>query len=294
MAVSRSHPASTVIHSFDPYPGDDVPAVCERNGNVHSHACVGELGSANWTDLCGKPVDFLVIDGSHTLKALNTDYESWRRLLSSRGAVLFHDYDPEKRAGISHPGVKVFCDALVATCGTEVTTEHVGRYLLIETKAAEAVVLDRQKMAANKWISRALDAAAVLQRRLASGELRLEGVMAGHSRIRIGRSDAEPVELGDIDDAAIVLLLVHEAPSLHEALIKLLPDPKHVLKWIEYLEMFLHARKWPLSHGISSASHPILSSIEACISVDDLSRFCADIAVLGGITESIFSGVTQQ
>ncbi len=289
MATSRKSPVDTVIHSFDPYPGDGVPLICRTNENVFSHGSFSEEGAANWPDLCGNQVDLLVIDGSHTLKAVCNDYDSWRSWLGKHGAILFHDYDEKKRAGMSHPGIKVFCDALVASVGSEIAQQHVGRYLFLRMNAAMEVKLADLKNAAFAWISGALGAAGRLRAGFANREIIFQDILDGHSRIRVGSGKPRSPRSEGANDAAIVLFLAYEALSLHETLIRLLPDARRVLKWIEYLEMFLHARQWSFALSSDPTTHPILSSIWECQSVDHLSRFCADIAVFGGITESIFS-----
>jgi hypothetical protein len=288
MAAARRWPEKVTIHSFDPYPGDEVPAVCEMHPQVFSHACFSEQGSLNWTDVWGNPVDLLVIDGSHTLAAVCNDYDSWRKWLSPRSEVLFHDYDPKRRDGASHPAVKVFCDALMLVSGSESKRGHVGRYLLLRTPDAKEVTIESLKKAARAWIENALKGAAGLQERFNSKMLSLAQIVAGHSRL--APTDADSALFAGVvnTDTEILLFLAYEVPALHETLIRSLPDAAHVLKWLEYLEMFLHARKWS-SPGVSDQGiHPILAAIDNCKSVPDLSRLCGDIAVLIGLVECIF------
>jgi hypothetical protein len=288
MAAARQWPDRITISSFDPYPGDEVRGVCKMHPQVFSHACLSEQGSLNWANLGGGPVDLLVIDGSHTLAAVCNDYDSWRKWLSPRSEVLFHDYDPRRREGASHPAVKVFCDALLLISGHDSKKDHVGRYLLVRTPDAREVTIENLKQAARDWLGYALKGAAGLQRRFKSKTLSFGEIVAGHSRLSASKTG--PIAPGAVDntDTEIVLFLAYEVPGLHEMLIHSLPDPLHVLKWLEYLEMFLHAREWSLNRTAGPVIHPILAAIDDCKSIPDLSRFCGDIAVLIGLVECTF------
>jgi len=283
MATARQWPDRIAIHSFDPYPGHDVRAVCEIHPQVFSHACFSEQGSLDWARLSGTPVDFLVIDGSHTLAAVCNDYDSWRKWLSPRSTVLFHDYDPPRRDGSSHPAVKVFCDALMLISGHDSKKGHVGRYLLLRTPGAPEVTIEIQKAAAGAWIENALNGAAALQRRFRSKELSLAEIAAQHSRLFVPAAACA----GEANDMEIVLFLAYEVPAFHETLLHTLPDPLHVLKWLEYLEMFLHAREWSLG-GSDLGNHPILTAIDGSRNVHELSRLCADLTLLIGLVEGTF------
>ncbi len=288
MAAARRWPKQTPIHSFDPYPGDGVPGVCKRHPQVFSHACFSEHGSVNWAALCGNAVDLLVIDGSHTLAAVCSDYDNWRKWLSPRSEVLFHDYDPQRRDGASHPAVKVFCDALMLISGSDSKKDHVGRYLLVRTPGAKEVTIEGLKKAARTWIENALNGAASLQQQFEAKSISLEQIVAGHSRLSLpGANPDFPSGIANTD-TEILLFLAYEVSALHEKLLKSLPDPLHVLKWLEYLEMFLHAKEWTLNGRVDLRIHPVLASIDHCKSVSDLSRLCGDIAVLIGLVEGTF------
>ena len=290
MAAARRWPDRIAIHSFDPYPGEGVPEVCELHPQIFSHTCFSQQGSLDWPELCGNPVDLLVIDGSHTLAAVCNDYDSWRKWLSPRSEVLFHDYDPTRRDGASHPAVKVFCDALMRVHGDGSKKDHIGRYLLVRTPDAREVAIGHLKMAATAWIEDALIGAAGLRDNFKNKTVSFDRILAGHSRLS-RLDDTQPCFAGvDATDTAILLFLAYEVPALHETLIRALPDPLHVLKWLEYVEMFLHAREWLLD-AADLRIHPILAAIDASKSISDMSRVCGDIAVLVGLLECIFKTV---
>ena len=47
--------------------------------------------------LAGKPVDFLFIDGDHTEKGVEQDFENYRGLVRPGGLIAFHDIAPNQK-----------------------------------------------------------------------------------------------------------------------------------------------------------------------------------------------------
>lgn len=57
--------------------------------------------------LQNRKIDFLFIDGNHSLRYVTSDYENYSKFVRKGGIIAFHDIYNEK-----HPGVKQFWDKL--------------------------------------------------------------------------------------------------------------------------------------------------------------------------------------
>jgi hypothetical protein len=65
-----------------------------------------------WRTDIRTPIDFLYIDGDHNFISIFEDFNVWFPLLANKGIVAFHDYDPIKRGGLAHLGVKICLDTI--------------------------------------------------------------------------------------------------------------------------------------------------------------------------------------
>lgn len=73
------------------------------------------LGVVPWD----RPLDFLLIDGSHTDPWATDDFTRWLPLLKPGCAVMFHDYDGREDLSSAHLPVRQGVDRLTAAWGME-------------------------------------------------------------------------------------------------------------------------------------------------------------------------------
>ncbi|NMO04592.1 class I SAM-dependent methyltransferase [Gordonia sp. TBRC 11910] len=59
----------------------------------------------------GRAVDFVFIDGGHSMKAAQADYDGWARWVRPGGALLIHDVFPDPADG-GRPPYEIYCQAL--------------------------------------------------------------------------------------------------------------------------------------------------------------------------------------
>lgn len=73
---------------------------------------LGLLGkSADAAKVWGKYVDFVFIDGGHSMAAAQADYDGWARWVRPEGALLIHDVFPDPADG-GRPPYEIYCQAL--------------------------------------------------------------------------------------------------------------------------------------------------------------------------------------
>ena len=125
MMARAARERGATIHSFDIAPSREAYANL-AGLPVRIHAMPSAEGAGRWPQLCGQPIDLLFIDGSHALGHVVEDFLAWRPFLAPDARVLFHDYDPLRKGGYPHLGVRVGLDGFVAAQAL-IRTEHVGR-----------------------------------------------------------------------------------------------------------------------------------------------------------------------
>jgi hypothetical protein len=102
------------IFSFDIAPS---PEAFEHlaNTRVKIYPLSSLEGAQRWRDLCGEPIDLLLIDGSHAFQHVFEDIQMWMPWLRPGGVAMFHDYDSDERGGLVHLGTEVALKALLQT-----------------------------------------------------------------------------------------------------------------------------------------------------------------------------------
>jgi SAM-dependent methyltransferase len=100
------------VYTYDVSPSAEAYTHLRSADNVTIMAKSSETGAEAWPEDCGRPIDLLFIDGSHTLSNVFSDFNGWIRYLRPGGKLVFHDYDPVERGGASHLGVRVFVDTV--------------------------------------------------------------------------------------------------------------------------------------------------------------------------------------
>ena len=288
IACSRKDPKNTSLHSFDPYPGKALPSLVKTHKNTFSHSATSSQGAKAWRLKAQGTVNLLIIDGSHTLEAVHQDYTAWRKLLSNPSEVIFHDYDPIERDGASHPAVKVLCDSLLSFGSeTAIVKGREGRYLHISLAPAPPISLKHLKESFRKWITDATLIARAFRSSESQSADSLMNQYASHSRL-VGQASPLPRGINRNSDLAFAIHAASAVGTVHEVLLDQTQDRASVLKWIEYLEMFLHARSWAQTSLVDAKKSPIIQACNRCADIDALSRVCADVAVLIGLVERLF------
>ena len=89
--ISGSARFSELLRAF-PKPGSTC-SVQVLIGDSHAASFVEGLRK----ELAGKPVDFLFIDGDHTEKGVEQDFENYRGLVRPGGLIAFHDIAPNQK-----------------------------------------------------------------------------------------------------------------------------------------------------------------------------------------------------
>jgi|GEM_PF-3180808 len=288
IASSRRDPKNTSLHSFDPYPGKALPSLVKTHKNTFSHSATSSQGAKAWRLKAQGRVNLLIVDGSHTLEAVHQDYTTWRKLLSNPCEVIFHDYDPIGRDGASHPAVKVLCDSLLSSGSeTAIVKGREGRYLHIVLATAPPILLKHLQGSFRKWITDA----TMIARAFRSSEQRsadaLMNQYASHSRL-VPQLSPLPRGISRNSDLAFAIHAASTVGTIHEVLLDQTQDRASVLKWMEYLEMFLYARSWGQNCLLDTKKSPIIQTCNGCVNIRALSKLCADVAVLIGIVERLF------
>lgn len=292
IAEARVDPKNTAVHSYDPYPGDQVALLVETHENIFSHAMTSYEGSREWSEAGRGKINLLIVDGSHTLESVHQDYISWRMHLATPALILFHDYDPEERDGASHPGVRVFCDALrTHGSGSVSAVAREGRYLLVRVEDPFLVSLDDLKLSFRAWLMGAIHR---LGAGIAAPGEKTEQVLRQLSfHSRLGDQDLQKERPVKGSDLAFVLYAASLTHALHEALLERTQDRAALLKHVEYLDMFLHARAWDASGLAVEEQNPLIRECYACTSISSLSRVCADLSLLICLVEGVFQKITK-
>jgi hypothetical protein len=289
IANSRKNPKNISLHSYDPYPGIALRSLVKLHKNAFSHPIASSKGADVWRPKEQGAVDLLIIDGSHTLEAVHNDYTSWKKHLSRPSEIIFHDYDPIIRDGASHPGVKVFCDALLLSC-SQIDSDKArsGRYILIHIDDPPSVSLSDLKISFKNWFTRAAIIASFHQSGHSSSEDALIRQFLSHSRLGIKRRKSTQGNERD-SDFAFILSAATSVSAMHEVLLRRSENRAVVLKWLECLEMFMHAKSWnPSSNFLDPKKSAILKACDSCNSIGSISRLCADITILVCIIERLF------
>jgi hypothetical protein len=69
--------------------------------------------ASEWKKFHTEKVDLLFIDGDHSFIGVYRDFLRWNVHLGQKGAVLFHDVDPEYRGGLAHYAVYIFTQTIL-------------------------------------------------------------------------------------------------------------------------------------------------------------------------------------
>jgi hypothetical protein len=273
-------------------------------------------GAARWSETCGRAIDCLFIDASHTLANVYRDYDAWVPFLAPGARVLFHDYDRPERGGIAHLGVRVFLDGLLSA-GVLRDVEHVGRILAARV---EDPLHARLSLSSCERAWRAIgdglrgfrgtcfEGWQVLGTRDARGELLalLLGIEGApwHTRLALGQlppkllvverplSDSASRVLRErrteallVDDLVAGYLLGDALIPQRDALLALTRNRGAFFKWEEFLEMLAHACPSPDGDAVFDAQG---------LDLDALSRRCAREMLRLAFLDRLSHAITDQ
>ncbi|MCK5541104.1 MAG: class I SAM-dependent methyltransferase [Desulfobacterales bacterium] len=116
------------IHTYDISPSKEAHNNLRGIDCIVFHAKSSVEGAKEWGMSFDNKIDFLFIDGSHTLENIFHDFLLWFPHVKEGGVIAIHDYDPVHRGGFAHLGVKVCVDAIL-NLNALVETEHIGRII---------------------------------------------------------------------------------------------------------------------------------------------------------------------
>lgn len=308
---------STMSHNVSMYTYDIAPSK-EAYENLRGleNVCIlakaSVEGARQWPQECAEPIDFLFIDGSHTLENVFNDFISWMPHVKQGGKVVLHDYDPVHRGGFAHIGVKVFIDALI---NLEVLddTEHIGRIFAgrkarlvshseiakecyCAWKKIEQKVSDFRQLDFEQYdIAEQEDAFSGVLRDLRglrgntvttpSKQLDRKVLILPKSMPETIKSMSENNGLVLLDELTFFYLLWDSMLNNRNRILEIAKDRKGVFKWEELIEMLDHA------NGI-------------CCSIDDafsiksrdirsLSRVCARELVRVNMLKNMFLSIIE-
>lgn len=299
------------IYSYDLAPSREARENLAGTG-VHLVAEASAAGAARWEATCGGPVQLLFVDASHTLANVFADYHAWVGRLAPGGRVLFHDYDPPERGGVSHLGVRVFLDALLASRVLR-DVEHVGRILAahvddpVHARIPAAACIEAWRALGERARAareRSWTGWRVLGARDRRGELlafllgidaaRFEPWLAAGSAPvlvaerplseaarRLLREESERALL--LDDLTIGYLLLDALRERRDGLLARARDRRAFFRFEEYLEMLEHAHP-------GSGDDPFRMSDRG---LDDLSRRCAHELLRLSFAERLATSITE-
>ncbi len=101
------------IYTVDVSPSREALATLEGTG-VISIAQPSRAFAETWGLSSAPPIDFLFIDGDHTLDGVVGDWNAWAPFLRPGGTVAIHDFDPVERGGIVHLAIRVAVETILA------------------------------------------------------------------------------------------------------------------------------------------------------------------------------------
>jgi predicted O-methyltransferase YrrM len=84
-----------------------------KNTNVEMISACSWKYASKWRKSHTEKVDLLFIDGDHSFLGVCRDFLRWSVHLNPKGAVLFHDVDPEYRGGLAHYAVYLFTQTIL-------------------------------------------------------------------------------------------------------------------------------------------------------------------------------------
>lgn len=92
------HPDGELV-LIDPYVDSRIPGLQFMRAVAHRIVASVDRGSVVWIDdysanaakTWDRPIDFLFIDGDHSVEGVRDDWEKWTRWISQGGVVLLHD-----------------------------------------------------------------------------------------------------------------------------------------------------------------------------------------------------------
>ena len=291
---STNKNAGTAIFSYDIAPSKEAFANLEGcDIKIIPQASV--VGAQNWKSTCGKPIDVLFIDGSHTFLNVCQDYLSWTPHARPGATILFHDYDPVERGGVVHLGVRLFVDAL-RELGALAGTAHIGRIFSGQLKRA-VTLAEVNACAVETWKKYGREIIQFQQRELSSASIVCDKSWQNLISIllysdNLAFNNKAPYNpnvpllvcerprtkngegLLNLPNAILFddFLLCYQLASVHgknrDDLLSRVVDRKAFFKWEEHLEMLGHMAN--INSGIGT-----IFEVPCTISMEELSRICA-------------------
>lgn len=281
ISKAREFPDSVEVHTFDPFPGDAVKLIQQENPNTFFYALDSLKGAAQWKRKKAGVVDLLIIDGNHSLKSVHEDLSAWKPFLGNSSRILFHDYDTEARAGVSHPGVKVYCDAIL-TDYSKKSYSRLGRYLLLNYQKGNKININKLKQTAIDWFSEIYSKSEMLLREIKSKNWDYALLSNMHSRSLKSMDNRR--SSNSTDDMVITIACAKLYCSLHQYFLERTKDRSKKLKQLESLDMFIEAVGWK---NAFDHKENFLGIIQKCRSINALSRFCASVMVMGNFCDNL-------
>lgn len=309
---------STMSHNVSMYTYDIAPSK-EAYENLRGLENVSILakssveGARQWPQECAESIDFLFIDGSHTLENVFNDFISWMPYVKQGGKVALHDYDPVQRGGFAHIGVKVFIDAII---NLEILddTEHIGRIFAgrkarlvsdseitkecycvwkkIKQKVSDFKQLDfeqydiAEQEDAFSGILRDLRGLRGNTVTIPSKQLDRKVLILPKSMPETIKSMSENNGLVLLDELTFFYLLWDSMINNRNRILEIAKNRNGIFKWEELIEMLDHA------NGICCSSIDDAFSIKSG-DIGSLSRVCARELVRVNMLKNIFLSIVE-
>ena len=300
------------IYTYDIAPSKEAYENLRGLENVRILAKPSVEGAKQWAQECGEPIDFLFIDGSHTLDNVFNDFMAWMPYVRQGGKVVLHDYDPVQRGGFAHIGVKVFIDAVISLEILD-DTEHVGR--IFAGRKARLVSHDeivRECYCAWKKIGQKVSDFRQLdfgQYDIAGQEDAFSGVLRDLRGLRdntvtepskqldrkvliLPKSAPEAIKsMSDnngsvlLDELTFFYLLWDSMMHNRNGILEIAKDRGGIFKWEELIEMLDHA------NGVCGSLDDVFSVKGG--DIETLSRACARELVRVNMLKNIFLSIVE-
>ncbi|MBF0541296.1 MAG: class I SAM-dependent methyltransferase [Nitrospirae bacterium] len=188
-----------------------------------------EQGAFEWLQNGKKPIDFLFIDGSHTLKDVFIDYNLWSPFLKPDGMICFHDYDPPTKCETVHLGVRIVVDSMLRLGLIE---NPVHQYRLITGKIRDNSI----KLSTNdckETFKTILDRVI----RICENDKNLDKILKDYIKMReMGVKCNE--QITDLDACYIINFGLK---INRESIFQLTKNKRKFFEWEEVLQMFEHS-----------------------------------------------------
>jgi hypothetical protein len=279
ISKSRRNPHKIEVHTFDPFPGEFVKQIQKENPNTYCNPLDSVKAAKEWGKNKKTSVSLIVIDGNHSLESVYNDYMAWMPFLVKSSLILFHDYDDDRRFGVSHPGVKVFCDALTLGVPKEKITRR-GRYLLTRYEDVKKVKLQSLKTSFKNWIDQGFSVAENL---VSNQKTTISDFSIIHSRSSLmGKNNITSDCL--CNDLALTINCIKIYNQSHENFLCKSKSRAKKLKQLEVLDMFLIAHGWEM---IFQNKKNVFQLITQRKTIKEISQLCAALMVLGNLCDNL-------